>query len=186
MARNAQEIDRRRDRERRIVDTTRRIAEEEGWAAVTVRRLADEMGFSQPILYRLFPGGRDEIVGRLVLEGYADLTARMTSPDDDLRHLIAGYLEFARSNPAIYEAMASFRTDFAFAAGDTPESLVEGFAVLQRAVGGRDATERTVRAELLWSLLHGVGLLSSNGRLDDALDDARENTIADLFATPPG
>ncbi|MDF0514103.1 TetR/AcrR family transcriptional regulator [Agromyces sp. H3Y2-19a] len=184
MARTPQEAERFRERERLILDTTRRIAEDEGWAAVTVRRLADEIGFSQPILYRHFPGGRDEIVERLVVTGYTELATRMASPDDDLRHLITAYLDYARTNPALYEAMASARTSFAFASGDTPEVLVSGFAVVERAAGGRDAHDRTVRAELLWSLLHGVSGLSAGGRLDDALGADRERLIATLFATP--
>ena len=41
MARTAQEAERFRDRELRIVATAREIAEQDGWPAVTVRRLSD-------------------------------------------------------------------------------------------------------------------------------------------------
>src|SRR6478736_1719119 len=173
MPRSAQDTKRFLEREDRIVETTRDIAEREGWSAVTVRRLADEIGVSQPILYRHFPRGRDEIVERVVIDGYARLAAAMNVSDagtDTLNALISGYLGFARAHPAIYEAMASARTSIAFASEDTPASLREGFAVLLRAVGGTDARDTAVRAELLWSTLHGISQLHASDRLDADLD----------------
>jgi AcrR family transcriptional regulator len=185
MARTAQEQERFRDREVRIVETAREIAEQDGWPAVTVRRLSDAIGVSQPILYRHFPGGRDEIVARVVVQGYADLADVMRSPGTEdravLPTLITGYLHFARTHPAVYEAMSTARTSVAFASSDTPAILREGFAMLEQAVGGADERDRAVRAELLWSLLHGVSQFAAHDRLDPALDDAREAAIARLF-----
>jgi AcrR family transcriptional regulator len=185
MARTAQEQERFRDREMRIVETAREIAEQDGWPAVTVRRLSDAIGVSQPILYRHFPGGRDEIVARVVVQGYADLADVMRSPGTDdravLPTLITGYLHFARTHPAVYEAMSTARTSVAFASSDTPAILREGFAMLEQAVGGADERDRAVRAELLWSLLHGASQFAAHDRLDPALDDAREAAIARLF-----
>ncbi|MFD4959927.1 TetR/AcrR family transcriptional regulator [Microbacterium sp. NPDC058389] len=187
MARTAQEAERFRDREARIVETARDIAEQDGWPAVTVRRLSDAVGVSQPILYRHFPAGRDEIVARVVIQGYADLADVMRSPavDDDpaeaLPRLISGYLRFAQAHPAVYEAMSTARTSVAFASTDTPATLREGFALLERAVGGADERDRALRAELLWSLLHGASQFAAADRLDPALDDVRESAIAGLF-----
>jgi AcrR family transcriptional regulator len=188
MPRSAQETLRIRERELRIVRTAREIAEHDGWAAVTVRRLADAIGVSQPILYRHFPGGRDEIVERVVIDGFAELAAAMTAPgesNDPLPALITAYLTFARAHPAVYEAMATARTGIVFASSDTPAILRRGFAILEQGVGGTDARDRTVRAELLWSVLHGVSQLDAHGRLDAALDSAREPAIAALFTQHP-
>lgn len=185
MPRSAQDSERVRERESRIVRTTREIAEREGWPAVTVRRLADAVGVSQPILYRHFPGGRDDIVGRVVVDGYAELAAAMEAADgrpDRLPALVAAYLAFARENPAVYEAMASARSNIVFASDETPEVLRRGFELLERAVGGADARERAVRAELLWSTLHGISQLEAHDRLDAQLDGLREAAVATLFA----
>ena len=185
MPRSAQDSERFRERETRIVRTTREIAEREGWPAVTVRRLADEIGVSQPILYRHFPGGREDIVGRVVVDGYTELAAAMdagTGSPDALPALVAAYLDFAREHPAVYEAMASARSSIAFASDDTPAALRRGFELLEQAVGGADARERAVRAELLWSTLHGISQLAAHGRLDAALDDARADAVAHLFS----
>lgn len=186
MARTAQEQERFREREVRILDSAREIAEREGWSAVTVRRLSDAVGVSQPILYRHFPGGRDDIVAHVVVQGYTELAEVMRSPaadgpDEALPRLIAVYLRFAREHPAVYEAMSAARTSVAFASSDTPAVLREGFAMLEHAVGGSDDRDRAVRAELLWSMLHGASQFAAHGRLDHALDDVREAAMARLF-----
>ena len=188
MPRSAQETERIRERELRIVGTARQIAEQDGWSAVTVRRLADAIGVSQPILYRHFPGGRDEIVERVVIDGYTELAAAMRVPGDGadtLPALVAAYLAFAREHPAVYEAMASARTGIVFASSETPAILREGFGMLERAVGGESDRDRAVRAELLWSTLHGISQFAAHDRLDAALDDVREDAVAALFARHP-
>ena len=76
------------DRSRAIVDAARRVAETEGWPAVTVRRLADEIGFSQPILYRCFPGGRDEIVEHVMIDGFLEMGAVLADPDGEADSLL--------------------------------------------------------------------------------------------------
>jgi AcrR family transcriptional regulator len=170
-------------RERRIIDLARSIAESEGWAALTVRRLADAIGFSQPILYRHFPGGRDEIVERVVIDGYAELAAAIGEHGDEgdaLRHVVIGYLDFASRHPRLYEAMASAATSIVFASSDTPQTLRDGFAVLERAVAPSGGG--ALQAELLWSLLHGVSQLGLHGRLAPALDPERVDGIVALFA----
>ncbi|MFE6996764.1 TetR/AcrR family transcriptional regulator [Microbacterium sp. NPDC057659] len=184
MPRSAQDIERIRERELRIVRAARDIAEQEGWQAVTVRRLADAIGFSQPILYRHFPRGRDEIVEHVVIDGYTELLAAISAGGEGLPALVTAYLAFARENPAVYYAMTTARTGIVFAADETPELLRQGFAMFERAVGGETPQERAVRAELLWSTLHGVSRFAADGRLDAALDDVRDGEIVRLFSAP--
>ncbi|MFJ4165177.1 TetR/AcrR family transcriptional regulator [Microbacterium sp. NPDC089698] len=174
------------DRSRSIVDAARRVAEEEGWPAVTVRRLAAEIGYSQPILYRSFPGGRDEIVEQIVVAGFAEMAVELSVPigaGDRLAHVVRAYLAFARAHPALYEAMFEARTRIVFAAAETPEPLREAFGSFLDAVatGRRDEQAAVVRAELLWSMLHGAARLSASERLDPALEQARLDTILALF-----
>ena len=181
MARSAQDAERVRERESRIIRSAREIAESEGWPAVTVRRLAAAVGFSQPILYRHFPRGREEIVDRVVIDGYVELLAAISAGGDGLESLIAAYLAFARSNPAVYYVMTTARTGIEFASTETPAILRQGFAMFERAVGGTDARDRAVRAELLWSTLHGLSQLDAHARLDAALEGDRTAAIVALF-----
>jgi AcrR family transcriptional regulator len=168
-----------------IVDCARAIAEEEGWRAVTVRRLADAIGFSQPILYRHFPRGREEIVEQIVLEGFAELATALDPPsreDDALRRTVVAYLDFARTHTAVYEAMSTALTSIVFASRRTPQILQDGFASLRRCVDVPEPQEAVVRTELLWSLLHGVSQLARYGRLPGELEEARIAEIVRLFS----
>src|SRR5580693_7953735 len=63
------------ERRQQILDTARAVAEAEGWAAVTSRRLADAIGYTQPVLYQHFPGGKTEIMRTVALAGFAELAA---------------------------------------------------------------------------------------------------------------
>lgn len=185
MPRSTQAQDDFECRERLIVDSARDIAEHDGWSAVTVRRLADAISFSQPILYKHFPRGRDEIVERVVLQGYADLGAVLdpaSRQPDALRATVIAYLDWARAHPAVHEAMSTALTSIVFASDETPQVLIDGFESLRRCVAVADPVESTVRAEVLWSALHGVSQLSRYGRLPDDLAAARVDELVRLFA----
>ncbi|MDG6107230.1 TetR/AcrR family transcriptional regulator [Dactylosporangium aurantiacum] len=167
----------RAGRRDRIVAAAREIAEVDGWPAVTVRRLADTIGFSQPVLYGHFPDGRDGIIRAVALAGFARLAERMTPAGDrgDLRGLCAAYLDFARSQPATYEAMFALPTDLEFARPTTPEPLRAGFNALLSVMG--DET----RAEVLWSALHGLADLARHGRLRPDHEQARVDLLIELL-----
>ena len=63
------------ERRQQILTAARAVAEAEGWSAVTSRRLADAIGYSQPVLYTHFPGGKTEIMRTVALAGFAELSA---------------------------------------------------------------------------------------------------------------
>ena len=109
-------IDGRRERERSarrqlIIATARQLAEAEGWDAVTTRRLSTEIEFSQPVLYKHFTG-KDQIADAIAIDGFDELadairTARSgaAAADDALTRIAHAYLDFARDNPAVNDAM---------------------------------------------------------------------------------
>lgn len=171
--RSAPDLTARRDR---VLGDARRIAEAEGWDAVTVRRLATELGVTQPVLYTAF-GRRQDIVDAVALVGFAELAAALDAGDP-----AAAYLDFARTNPATYEAMFLMPTGLRFAEADTPAPLRTAFAALGRALGLTD----DVRTEIAWSLLHGVASLDRAGRLSPGAHARRleevERLLDDLTA----
>ena len=63
------------ERRQQILDAARAMAEADGWTAVTSRRLADAIGYTQPVLYGHFPGGKTEIMRTVALAGFTELTA---------------------------------------------------------------------------------------------------------------
>lgn len=171
-------------RERKIVDRARAIAEAEGWDAVTVRRLADAIGYSQPVLYQHFPEGRGAIVAAVSRTGFADLRDALgalsgQSGPAALAAAARSYVEYAGAHPAVYEAMFEMRSHTRFASDETPHELQFAFNALADLL--RDSSDSQVRTELFWSSLHGIATLERDGRLPVAQREARIAQLARLF-----
>jgi AcrR family transcriptional regulator len=178
------------ERRQVIVNAARELAETEGWESVTTRRLADAIEYSQPVLYSHFEG-KDAIVSAVALEGFTELSSllrnarkRARSPAAQPRAVARAYMEFARTNPALYEAMFTLRVDLTFAQSDTPAPLHAAFVELREALaplaGDRDVETFT---EVFWSALHGLATLSQAGRLRPAFYDQRLATLLDQIGT---
>jgi AcrR family transcriptional regulator len=177
------------ERRQVIVNVARELAEAEGWESVTTRRLADRIEYSQPVLYSHFEG-KEAIVTAVALEGYGELAtllhvARQSagSPAAEPRAVAYAYLEFARMNPALYEAMFVMNIDLTFAQSDTPAPVHASFVELRDALtpsaGVRDVGTFT---EIVWSGLHGLATLSRAGRLRPDFDDQRLSMLMDQFS----
>ena len=161
----------------------RGIAESEGWPAVTVRRLAAAIGYSQPVLYQHFPRGRPEIIAAVARSGFALLEERVSSGATGDARAVAetarAYLAFAREHAGLYAAMFEMPSLNRFASDETPAELRHAFEALVAVLGhGRGAE---TRAELFWSMLHGVAVLERDGRLPPELREERIAEIARIF-----
>ena len=179
----------RADRHHRILDAARELAEDQGWDAVTTRRLADRIEFSQPVLYGHFPGGKDEIVAGVALEGFAELATTLRAAVEDAGPggapgaVIAAYLDFADAHPAVYTAMFE-SAGLPFGRDDTPAPLHEGFAVLRDVLAPATVADPGRYAELAWATLHGLATLTRAGRLPaDGTADRRALAV-DLTLAP--
>lgn len=166
------------ERESRIVATARRIAEEEGWEAVTIRRLALDIEYSQPVVYSHF-ASRDAIVGAVALEGFGGMAEALrtaapasSSPREALEAVATAFLNFAFSRPAIYEAMFVLPSGLRFARSDTPPQLRDTFGALMAVIAPicRDAELAT---EAFWAALHGLAELERHGRIRPAFRASR-------------
>ena len=185
----------RRERERAarrrlIITTARTLAEAEGWDAVTTRRLSTEIEYSQPVLYKHFTG-MEQIADAVAIDGFGELAdviraARLHAgtASDALARIAHAYLDFARDNPAVYDAMFTRATTLRFAAQDTPPALMAAFAELHYAVaviaGEQDADTLT---EVFWAALHGLATLSRAGRLRAGYDSERLQLLVNEFTT---
>ena len=178
-------------RRRLIVDTARQIAEAEGWDAVTTRRLSTEIEYSQPVLYKHF-SGMDQVAAAVAIDGFGELARRLRTvpaeaetPDEALTRIARGYLDFARDNPAVYDAMFTGRTTLRFAAEDTPTELVAAFGGLRQAVSAvaNDVDADSV-TEVFWAALHGLATLSRGGRLRPDYDRERVDLLIAQFCQP--
>src|SRR5215472_7612166 len=174
------------ERRQQILDAARAMAEADGWAAVTSRRLADAIGYTQPVLYGHFPGGKTEIMRTVALAGFAELAAATRAAmggetgagrktgKQAVAAVADVYLGFAAAHPSLYEAMFQLPIDARFAQDDAEEELRSGFTALAAALG--DAGDGTA-TEVFWSALHGMSLLERAGRMRP---EHRPNRIAEL------
>jgi AcrR family transcriptional regulator len=156
MAKAGTRVQRVAERRQQILDVARAMAEADGWTAVTSRRLADAIGYTQPVLYGHFPGGKTEIMRTVALAGFAELAAATQAAMGDKtgRQAVAAvadvYLGFAATHPSLYEAMFQLPIDARFAQDDAEAELRSGFNALGAALGNDDdgtALERTTRHE---------------------------------------
>jgi AcrR family transcriptional regulator len=163
--RPAPDLDLRRDQ---VIHATRDLAEADGWPAVTMRRLAAALGVTQPVLYSAF-ASRQALIDAVALSGFGDLAAALEAVDASPMARMRAYLDFAAAHPRVYEAMFSMPSGLAFAAEDTPEPLKRGFSAIRDAFPDADGT----RAEVTWSMLHGLAMLQASGRLRPSQAQAR-------------
>jgi AcrR family transcriptional regulator len=189
-------IEDRRARERAarrqlITDTARKLAEAEGWNAVTTRRLSTEIEYSQPVLYKHF-SSMDGIVAAVAVQGFGELadalsSARSGATDgrDALARVAHAFIGFAHGNPALFDAMFTRATTVRFADPETPAELNAAFAELRAAVdlvaGTRDADTLT---EVLWAALHGLITLDRGGRLRPEYRSARVDLLVSALSPP--
>lgn len=175
-------------RRRLIIATARRVAEAEGWDAVTTRRLSHEIEYSQPVLYKHFTG-MDQIADAVAVDGFGELAEAMgaacsdrDSAADALTRVAHAYLDFARKNPAVYDAMFTRASSLHFAAADVPSQLTAAFAELRRVVDLiTDEEDSDALTEVLWAALHGLVTLSRAHRLRPGNDIVRLRLLVAQF-----
>ena len=176
-----------------IVDTARQVAEAEGWDAVTTRRLSTEIEYSQPVLYKHF-SGMDQVAAAVAIDGFAELARLLSAartgpkkPNAALTRIARAYLDFARDNPAVYDAMFTGRTTLRFAEPDSPPELVAAFDGLRQAVSWvASEAEADTLTEVFWAALHGLASLSRGGRLRPDYERERVDALIARFCAAAG
>ena len=189
-------IEDRRARERAarrelITSTARKLAEAEGWDAVTTRRLSTEIEYSQPVVYKHF-SSMEGVVASVAVQGFGELadalsSARSAATDghDALVRVAHAFIGFAHDNPALFDAMFTRATTLRFAAPETPAELNAAFAELRAAVDLVAGTRDTdTLAEVVWAALHGLVTLDRSGRLRAEYRAARVDLLVSAFSRP--
>jgi AcrR family transcriptional regulator len=185
---------RARDRAARrqlITDTARKLAEDEGWDAVTTRRLSTEIEYSQPVVYKHF-SSMEGVVASVAVQGFGELadalsSARSGATDghDALARVAHAFIGFAHDNPALFDAMFTRATTLRFADPETPAELNAAFAELRAAVDLVAGTRDTdTLAEVVWAALHGLVTLDRSGRLRPEYRSARVDLLVSALSPP--
>ncbi len=191
------------DLRRAIIDTALLMLEQQrGWQ-FTLREIARRAEVSHSAPYRHFPD-KASLLHELALLGFdrlrdvldAEVDASNSVPAQ-LRSLAYAYLGFGERNPSLYRLM--FNTD----AGEptdihtdprTQAPFLLVVSVLE--LGQRDGTIRSRpalgQATACWAHLHGLTMLSIDGRLvpekvgDNAIEDALTTLLDGLVQTEAG
>lgn len=176
------------ERRHQILLAARQRADTDGWASVTTRHLADTIGYTQPVLYSHFPGGKSQVMLAVALEGFTELADRCRAALERKRGrpaieaVAAAYLDFSSEHPAVYEAMFQLPIDAQFAEEDGHADLRAGFDVLSDTINDNGDGTAT---EVFWGALHGICLLERAGRMRAEHRDRRIAEIANRFAPGP-
>jgi len=156
----------------RILEAAGQLLAEGGYEALSMRKLAAKIGLSQAAIYRHY-ADKDELVGRIVAKGYAELVAmvegiaaRGGSPEEILERNIAAYIDWAAARPVIFKALLLREIG---PAGAGVEALAAGVArrrrtfallaeILERGMAeGRFArADAELTAQALWTAMFGL------------------------------
>ncbi|MFF2255717.1 TetR-like C-terminal domain-containing protein, partial [Streptomyces sp. NPDC058142] len=132
-----------------------------------------------------------EIIGAVALQGATELaaavraaTAAANGPRERVAALARAYLDFAASNPAVYDAIFQLDGGLAYAQEETPEPLKDAFAALLESLGEvtGDGVDPGLFTEVFWASLHGVATLTRSGRLPPEYTDSRVELLVDRLA----
>jgi hypothetical protein len=116
--------------------------------------------------------------------GPALAAAAAGTAGDALTRIAHAYLDFARDNPAIYDAMFTRATTLRVAAQDTPPQLEAAFSELRQAVGGvADEHDADTLTEVFWAALHGLVTLTRAGRLRPGYDSEGLELLVNEFTS---
>lgn len=143
-----EEPESRRDRQRRLTleeikaHALRQVLDG-GPESLSLNAIGKAMGMSGPAVYRYF-ASRDAVLGALVTDGYAELTAAVQAaagaaarrtPERRLDAVAAGYREWALARPRLYGLLFGLRPD-GYRDPDAAIETIDGaMVVLLEAIG---------------------------------------------------
>lgn len=110
-------IQQKQERGERILEATRELLAERGYAAVTVRELAGRCGVSVPTLYNRF-GGKDELIAEAVRSQFSEVLGFVDGDAEPIGHrrlmaligrIADGVVELANYNRSLLQAFSQVR-----------------------------------------------------------------------------
>ena len=170
------------DLRRALIDQALRIIDREGVEGLTLRAVGEALSVSRTALYRHF-SDKQALVAAVASEGFRTLRLALISAWEHEGRRQAGfqamgeaYLQFAVTHPAHYRVMFG---RFVESCVRDPEFVREAEAAFQALVDALVAQqhEGLVRrddpvtlARFVWSVVHGVAMLTIDGQLPNGGD----------------
>jgi AcrR family transcriptional regulator len=173
-----------------LIEAARSLMSERGGAGFTLAEAAKLVGVTAAAPYRHFTD-RQALVSELALRGFELFDQRLAGawdrgrPDalQALRRMGSAYLAFAREEPGLYSAMfGNVGALAAPASGAAATKALEGLrhaAASVLRVRGVPESKASKLAMELWSLSHGVAMLTISGHLDPANEGCDPAAVLD-------
>jgi AcrR family transcriptional regulator len=151
-----------------LLDAALELLEAEGLEQLSLRKVAGKVGVSHAAPAHHFPTLRHLLNG-LATIGFQRFDASMSharacasaDPAAQLRAAEAGYLDFSRTNPALFRLMFTAAlldwsdADLVAAARPTREQLSQVCAPAVAKQGLKDDRQRLALEHMVWSQIHG-------------------------------
>ncbi len=168
------------DLRRLILDTTRHLLVEKGYADLSMRKIAKAIGYSATSIYLHFEN-KDALFHALIEEGMERLLAELKQaeaahPGDPVARLEAlcqAYVHFGLENPEYYEIMLLLHpAHMARYPADKFRRARRNLDVIEAALidgvnqGVMQATNTRVSTSVIWAALHGAVSLLNAKRVD--------------------
>ncbi|EFH90069.1 TetR/AcrR family transcriptional regulator [Ktedonobacter racemifer] len=159
-----------------MLEAARAIALAEGWSNVTMRKIADRIEYSHAAIYAYFEN-KDILLLELVHEGFrlleADLKrarAQAHDPEEAMRLLTHGYLEFAWRYPELYRLMYGLDgVTFSISEPEKEGLQIEDVAILTVKdvldFHGWSTEHLADQVYILWGTVHGLVTLTLADRI---------------------
>ena len=165
------------DLSRALVQEAVRTIQARGIQHVTLRAVGDRLGVSRTALYRHF-ADKDALLAAVAAEGFRQLEAdtraawlQQGASREGLAAMGTAYVRFALTHPSHYRVMfgATFdhqsSAELGTAGAAAFQVLVDAIIALQEA-GLMRTDDPSLLARYIWATVHGVAMLSIDGRVD--------------------
>ena len=167
------------DLRRALIDQALRTIDKEGVEGLTLRAVGEALGVSRTALYRHF-SDKQALVAGVAREGFRTLRLALVEAWERARGGRAGfqamgdaYVQFAATHPSHYRVMFG---RFVESGARDPELIHEAEAAFQALVdalvtqqreGGVRGDDPILLARFVWSVVHGIAMLTIDGQLRD-------------------
>jgi AcrR family transcriptional regulator len=170
------------DLRRALIDQALRIIDRQGVEGLTLRAVGEALGVSRTALYRHF-SDKQALVAAVASEGFRTLRLALIDAweregrrQGGFQAMGEAYLQFAVTHPAHYRVMFG---RFVESCVRDPELVQEAEAAFQALVDALVAQQReglvrrddpVTLARFVWSVVHGVAMLTIDGQLPNGGD----------------
>jgi len=167
------------DLRRALIDQALRTIDRDGVEALTLRGVGEALGVSRTALYRHF-SDKQSLVAAVAREGFRTLRLALFEAWERAGRRQAGfeamgdaYLAFAIAHPAHYRVMFGRFVESTACDPELIEEATGAFQALLDALierqreGGVRGDDPVLLARFVWSVVHGIAMLTIDGQLPD-------------------